>query len=197
VTARTLLILFDSIYLVALAAWLGAILFVSFGLAPIIFKVLDGPNAAKFVRAMFPRYYVWGATAGAIALPAVLGGPLAFPADLRGPIVGLQAGLILAGILIMLYCGNSLTPAINAARDRGPDQAAHFSQLHRRSVWLNGLAMLICVALVVLFVLRPTPKSSGILELSPQERAEKSIVEFSKRQAAFEKSQKLPGNTTP
>ena len=33
--------------------------------------------------------------------------------------VGVQAMVILAGILCMLYGGNSLTPAINQARDAG------------------------------------------------------------------------------
>ena len=82
--APGLLVLFDPAYLLALAAWIGAILFFSFGVAPIIFKVLAPEQAAKFVRALFPRYYAWGATCGAIALPAFLGAPLSFP-EFRGP----------------------------------------------------------------------------------------------------------------
>ena len=57
-----------------------------------------------------------------------------------GPAVGVQAMLILAGILIFLYCGNSLTPAINAARDEGPAGAERFDRLHKRSVRLNAVA---------------------------------------------------------
>ena len=60
--ARTLLMIFDAIFLMAMTAWLGAILFFSFGVAPIIFRVLEASQAAKFVRALFPRYYAWGAT---------------------------------------------------------------------------------------------------------------------------------------
>ena len=57
-SARVLLATFDAVYLIALGVWLGAMAFFSFGIAPIIFKVLDRESAAKFVRALFPKYYV-------------------------------------------------------------------------------------------------------------------------------------------
>jgi hypothetical protein len=148
----------------------GSILFVSFGVAPLIFRVLDAEPAARFVRALFPRYYAWGAISGAIALPAFLGVPLSFP-EYRGPMVAVQALLIVAGILIMLYAGNSLTPAINAARDAGPAESPRFERLHRRSVVLNGLVMLLGVGLLIAFATRPAPRTSGILEMTPDERA--------------------------
>jgi hypothetical protein len=165
-----LLGLFDSIYVLALTAWVGSILFFSFAVAPVIFTVLDSQNGAKFVRALFPRYYLWGAIAGAIALPAYVAGPLCFP-EYRGTIVGIQALIILAGTLIMLYAGNSLTPAINAARDQGPEGHKRFEALHRRSVWLNGLVLLMGLGLLIAFVNRPAPKTTGLNELSPRERA--------------------------
>ena len=112
-SSRFLLGVFDSVYVVALTAWVGSILFFSFGVAPIIFRVLGEQAGGKFVRALFPRYYLWGAIAGAIALPAFVAGPLCYH-EFRGPMVGVQALVILAGILTMLYGGNSLTPAINA-----------------------------------------------------------------------------------
>ena len=39
-----------------IAISLGAILFFSFVIAPVIFKVLDANNASKFVRKIFPHY---------------------------------------------------------------------------------------------------------------------------------------------
>ncbi len=169
-TARSLLALFDSAYVLALAAWVGSILFVSFVVAPIVFRVLGAEAGGRFVRALFPRYYAWGATAGAIALPAYLGVPLSYP-EYRGPLVAVQAGAIVAGILIMLYAGNSLTPAINAARDAGPPQQARFDRLHRRSVRLNALALALGIGLLIAFANRPAPRTSGIVEPSPVERA--------------------------
>jgi len=169
VTSRYLLAIFDSVYVVALAAWVGSSLFFSFGLAPIIFKVLGAETGGKFVRAVFPRYYLWGAISGAVALPAFVAGPLCYH-EYRGAMVGVQALAIIAGILIMLYGGNTLTPAINQARDGGPSHHERFVRLHRRAVLLNGLVMVVGVLLLVGFATRPAPRTSGIIEMTPAER---------------------------
>ena len=60
VSARFLVGIFDSVYLVALTAWVGSILFFLFGVAPLIFRVLSAEDASRFVRALFPRYYMLG-----------------------------------------------------------------------------------------------------------------------------------------
>ena len=158
--SRLLLAIFDSVYVIALSAWVGAILFFSFGVAPIIFRVLGAEAAARFVRALFPRYYAWGVGATAIALPSLICGPLAYP-ELRGASIGVQAMLIVIGLLIMLYCGNSLTPAINAARDAGSEQAPKFDRLHKRSVQLNGVALLLGLILLAGFAIRRPVGTSG------------------------------------
>jgi uncharacterized membrane protein len=163
VTAPVLLAIFDSVYAIALTAWVGSILFFSFVVAPIVFKVLDAEAGGKFVRALFPRYYLWGVISSAVALPALVCGALAFP-ERRGPMVGVQALAIVISLLIMLYCGNSLTPAINAARDEGPGSADRFDRLHKRSVILNGVVLLIGLALLVAFASRGAPKTGGIVE---------------------------------
>ena len=41
-----------------IAISLGAMLFFSFVIAPVIFKILDANNASKFVRKIFPHYYL-------------------------------------------------------------------------------------------------------------------------------------------
>jgi uncharacterized membrane protein len=170
VTARFLLAVFDSVYVIALTAWVGSILFFSFVVAPIIFQVLGAEAGGKFVRALFPRYYAWGAISGAVALPAAVGVPLSFP-EFRGPLVAVQALAILAGTLIMLYAGNSLVPALNAARDAGPAGRARFDRLQRRSVVLNGLVLGIGLGLLVAFANRPAPRTAGIIEATPVEHA--------------------------
>jgi uncharacterized membrane protein len=171
VQARLLLSIFDSIYVFALTAWVGSILFFSFAVAPIIFKVLGAESGAKFVRALFPRYYAWGVVSTAIALPAMVCGPLSVP-ELRGPMVGVQAAMIAVSLGIMLYCGNTLTPAINAARDEGPASADRFNRLHKRSVNLNAVVLLIGIVLLVGFAVRRTPRTPGIEETTPQEGVE-------------------------
>ena len=166
--APILLAVFNSIYVLALAAWVGSVAFLSFGVAPIIFRVLGMEAGGKFTRVLFPRYYLWGATAGAIALPAVVCGPMTYP-ELRGPAVLVQAVFVMAGALIMLYCGNSLTPAINAARDSGPGGAAKFDRLHKRSVRLNAVVLVIGAGLLIAFAARVGARPGGIVERSPGE----------------------------
>ncbi|CAN5910957.1 hypothetical protein BH23PLA1_BH23PLA1_15910 [soil metagenome] len=172
--APSLLMFFDAVYLIAMAAWVGSILFFSFGVAPIIFRVLPADSAARFVRTLFPRYYAWGATSGALALASFTCGVLSHP-EYRGARALIQIVLLLAGTLIMLYCGNALTPAINAARDAGAEQTGRFDRLHRRSVRLNSLVLLAGLGLLVAFVARPEPETTGIVETTPGQRAEPSV----------------------
>jgi hypothetical protein len=169
--ARTLLAIFDSVYLIAMAGWVGSILFFSFAVAPVIFRVLGAEAGGRFVRALFPKYYAWGVVCGAIALPAFVAAPLAFP-EYKGYGVGVQAMLILAGILIFLYCGNSLTPAINAARDEGPAGAERFDRLHKRSVRLNAVTLLLGLVLIVSHATRRPTTTEGIREMTIPERIE-------------------------
>ncbi|WP_435010326.1 DUF4149 domain-containing protein [Tundrisphaera lichenicola] len=166
-----LLSVFDSVYLLALTAWVGSILFFSFAVAPIIFRVLGAEPGSRFVRALFPRYYAWGVMSTAIALPAMVCGPLSVP-ELRGPMIAIQAILILGSLGVMLYCGNTLTPAINAARDEGPGSQKRFDRLHKRSVHLNAVVLMIGIALLIGFAFRKPIRTSGIHEMTPLERVE-------------------------
>jgi hypothetical protein len=169
VTARQLLALFDSIYLAALSIWIGSAVFMVFGLAPILIKAIDSESASKLVRAIFPRYYAAGAIAGAIALPSFVAGPLCY-SEYRGAMVAVQALAIIFGILLMLYGANSIVLAIGDrdGEGPGPSQTAHS---RRQAVGLNLIVILLAFSLVVAYVLRPAPKTSGIIEMTPQERA--------------------------
>ncbi len=169
-TSRYLLAVFDSVYLVALAVWIGSSMFFWFGIAPIIFSVLGGETGGKFVRAVFPRYYLWGAIAGAVALPAYVAGPLCYH-EYRGTMVGVQALAIISGILIMLYGGNSLTPAIDQASGGGQGGRERLERLHRRAVGLNVFVTVVGLSLLVAFATRPAPRTSGIIEVAPGEQA--------------------------
>ena len=188
-TASALLATFDAVYFIALGVWLGSMAFLSFGVAPIIFKVLDPQAASKFVRTLFPRYYAWCASAGAIALPAVLCGPLSFP-EYRGPWVGIQALLIAASTLTMFYCGQSLTPAINAARDKGPREQDRFGSLHRLSVRLNAAVMIVLVGLMIAHAARPAARTRGIVEPSPQERSRLELKALQEKSKMLEKTER-------
>ncbi|MEW4566380.1 DUF4149 domain-containing protein [Tautonia sp. JC769] len=183
IDSKTLLMVFDALFLLSMTAWLGAILFFSFGIAPVIFKVLEPAQAARFVRAIFPRYYAWGTTGATLALASLTSGILVRP-EYRGPWALAQILLVLSGIVINLYCGNALTPRINAARDAGPGHSARFDRLHRRSVRLNGLMLIFGVVLVVAHAFRPEPQGPGITEPTPAERARRSADRWQERSEA-------------
>jgi hypothetical protein len=169
VTSRQLLALFDSIYVTALATWLGSTAFFSFGITPVVSKVVRREGESRFTRAIFSRFYLWGAISGAIALPAFVAGPLCVH-EYRGAMVGVQALAIVLGILVMLYGGNSLAPAINSAADRAASNPEPLERLIRRAAGLNVLVMAVVFLLLVGLATRHAPRTSGIIEMTPEER---------------------------
>ena len=164
--------LFDVIYAISLIGWLGAILFFSFAVAPIIFRVLDAESAAKFVRTLFPRYYVWIAIFSVVALASFTSRPLVVP-ELRKYENLIFQGLLILNILIAFYCGNSLTPSINRARDAGEAEKLKFDALHKRSVRLNVISLFIGCICLIAFEGRKTPTTAGIVEEPVESRVEK------------------------
>lgn len=171
-TALQLLWLFDSIYGIALVGWLGAILFFSFGVAQIIFTVLDESSAAKFVRTLFPRYYAWIAMFSVVALFGFTARPLVVP-ELRNYNNLIFQAILIFNILLAFYCGNSLSPAINKARDAGASETARFKSLHRRSVYLNIVSLMAGLICLVAFEGRVAPTSAGIVEEPVESRVER------------------------
>jgi len=132
------------------ALLVGSMLFFAAMVAPMVFKVLDGPTAGRFIRRLFPVYYLgMFAFAGVAALAA------AFVRPLDAAVLGVVA-------LGFLYARQILMPRINAMRDQelaqdssaGDTQAGksaagkRFQRLHSLSVWINGAQFL--VATVVL-----------------------------------------------
>jgi hypothetical protein len=164
------LTLFDSVYLAALSVWIGGAFFFMFGVGPILFRMAGAESGVKLVRAIFPRYYLGGAIAGAVALPAFVAGPLCYQ-EFRGAIVGVQSLAIFVGIMLMLYGANSLAPAIGEAQGAGESSAGRLERLQRRATGVNLLVVLIGLSLLVSFASRPAPKTAGLVEMTPQERA--------------------------
>ncbi|MFB6184296.1 MAG: DUF4149 domain-containing protein [Haloarculaceae archaeon] len=124
----------------ALGAWLGAMAFFSFVAAPTVFDVLERDRAGTVVNAIFPTYYVVGVGAGTLALLAAVG---------RGALTGFDAPLLLVvvatvvAVLLAAYARWILIPKMGRAGEDG------FARYHRRSVLLNGLALVaVAVALV-------------------------------------------------
>ncbi|MEL6344157.1 MAG: DUF4149 domain-containing protein [Myxococcota bacterium] len=121
---------------------LGSMLLFVAIVAPTVFKVLEPEPAGGFLRALFPRLYVW-ITAVAAVTSVVL---------LFSTVLG---ALLMFGVAVgAAYSNWILTPQINAARDAwkagGKDFAkANFDRLHNLSTRIYGV-QLIGVGLVLI-----------------------------------------------
>jgi len=128
------------ISLLATAALFGSMMFFSAVMAPLIFIKLGGEDAGRFIRQVFPWYYLV-----VIALGAVAAVTLAFSRPVDGAIL---AAVACAGVATR----QGLMPMINRARDAmlAGDGASkrRFARLHRLSVWINGV-QIIAVAIVL------------------------------------------------
>lgn len=132
--------------LYAAAGLFGGIVFLSGVIAPTAFQALPGDMAARFVRAVFPRYYVF-----ILLMSATMG------AGLLGGVAPIHVAVIafaIAASAAWLRWG--LTPAINALRDRelAGDEAAGrgFAVRHRISVIVNVIQLILaayCLAWLI------------------------------------------------
>ncbi len=127
------------------AALFGSMVFFSFIMAPLIFTQLDEATAGRFIRAVFPWYYI---------VLVVLSGLCAVFLFLPAP---LEAGVMLAIASLALVSRQVLMPAINGYRDRANQgdtvAESRFNQLHRASVIIN-MVQLVGVTLVVILLAR-------------------------------------------
>ena len=103
--------------------------------APVVFKVLDNQNASKFLRKIFPRYYL---LLFLITILALLISYLFFDTfDILAAIVAVSFS----------FLGFIIIPITNSARDRGWDKL--FKWLHNLSVF-NTLVIMV-VAIIQIF----------------------------------------------
>jgi hypothetical protein len=131
----------QTIGLIATAAVVGAILLFASVVAPTTFAALDAASGQRFLRRVFPRYYLYLIVASGIASACVI----AFHPRL---------GALLAAIAVStLVVRQVVMPRINASRDAdlAGDAAAgaRFRLLHRAAVAVNVLQLL--VACLVLY----------------------------------------------
>ena len=121
----------------AIGITLGAMLFFSACVAPLVFMRLEAAIAGRFIRALFPWYYGFGLAGSALG------------ALLCAGVAPMAAALSLASALGFLLARQVLMPAINAARDAAmadPAAARRFDRLHRASVLLNLVQVIVLLA---------------------------------------------------
>ena len=135
--------------LVAVAGVFGAMTFFAFVYAPLVFIKLGTETGGRFIREVFPVYYVaMGATSIAAAVL------LAFASAARG-----ADALAMAGMGVVFFLARFvLLPIINRNRDAGQagDLAAkkRFDALHRASVVVNAVQMLAVLVVLVRYAVR-------------------------------------------
>ena len=99
--------------------------------APVVFKVLDDENASKFLRKIFPRYYL---LLFLITLLALLISYLFFKTfDIYAAIIA----------VFFSFLGYIIIPLTNIARDRGWDNL--FKWLHNLSVFNTLVIMVVAI----------------------------------------------------
>ena len=135
--------------LACVAGWLGIQAFFSFGVAPVVFRVIDRAAAGDAVSAVLPRYYLCGVVLTAVALvSSVLALRRGTDRFADGTAVVLCA-LMLASVL---WAWLVVLPQGEAARRTRSDTA--FVQAHRRAVQLNGVSVLAGGALILVRIVR-------------------------------------------
>ena len=116
---------------------LGIMLFFSFIIAPVVFTTLDGENARKFIRRIFPFYYNVNLVISFIVLITFF-----FLSKF-----GIEFILILTITILFAISNYYLMPLINKYRDE--KQNKKFKYSHFISVVINFIQMIFLVFLLI------------------------------------------------
>ena len=119
-----------------IAISLGAMLFFSFVIAPVIFKILDANNASKFVRKIFPHYYLINLVLLSIAVLLLL------------YISSINLDFYITLIIAILFAFSLfiLMPLINKLKDNKEERKFKYS--HTLSVIINFIQIIGLIYLV-------------------------------------------------
>ena len=127
----------DSLIQSIVAICLGMMIFFSFILAPMIFKILDPENAGKFVRKIFPYYYFVNLVFLSIVVILFL----------LNSIINFEFYIIVSLVISFIFAQFILMPFINKLRDNNEENK--FKYAHGFSVAINFLQMIGLVFLLI------------------------------------------------
>ena len=127
----------DSLIQSIVAICLGMMIFFSFILAPMIFKILDPENAGKFVRKIFPYYYF-------VNLVFLLTVVILFLLNSK---INFEFYIIVSLVISFIFAQFILMPFINKLRDNNEENK--FKYAHSFSVAINFLQMIGLVFLLI------------------------------------------------
>ncbi len=124
---------------ILVSIWSGVIIFFSAVVAPTVFKSLEEREAGVFLRAFFPKYYVFGIVLGIVSVVTLMFMPI--NAILTYAIVAMTALTLL---------GRMSIPIINNARDSG--DVAGFKKYHLISVMMNVITLVIGIVILGIYL---------------------------------------------
>ena len=127
----------DSLIQNIIAICLGMMIFFSFILAPMIFKILDPENAGKFVRKIFPYYYFVNLVFLSIVVILIL----------LNSKINFEFYIIVSLVISFIFAQFILMPFINKLRDNNEENK--FKYAHGFSVVINFLQMIGLVFLLI------------------------------------------------
>jgi hypothetical protein len=119
---------------VLISIWVGVIIFFSAIIAPTVFKTLDEKSAGVFLRAFFPKYYLFAIVIGLAALALIM------IFDIK---VSNILYIAIVSMTILSIISRFMIPMINNARDMGEKGKEKFNRLHMLSVSLNVITLVI------------------------------------------------------
>ena len=119
---------------VLISIWVGVIVFFSAIIAPTVFKTLDEKSAGAFLRAFFPKYYLFAIVIGLAALALIM------IFDIK---VSNILYIAIVSMTILSIISRFMIPMINNARDMGEKGKEKFNRLHMLSVSLNVITLVI------------------------------------------------------
>ena len=119
-----------------IAVSLGAMLFFSFVIAPVIFKVLDANNASKFVRKIFPHYYLINLVILSVAVLLLL----------YISSINLDFYITLVVTILFAFSLFILMPLINKFKDSKEEKKFKYS--HALSVIINFIQIIGLIYLI-------------------------------------------------
>ncbi len=125
-----------SLFLASLALWIGAAVFFSAGVLPLLFTSLAPAEAGRIAALIFPVYFRAGLAVGLVACAA---------AALLARMPGRKWKAVLALLVLMTLAQGWSAVVIHPemALIRGVDaEVARFQQLHELSVRLNAVVLL-------------------------------------------------------
>ena len=124
-----------ALYLTAIT--LGAMIFFSFVVAPITFKLLDEENSRKFIRGIFPFYYLLNLTLSFVA-------SILFFLNQN---LSIDFLLMVSVIVLFAISHFILMPMINKFRDNNEDKKFKIS--HFISVIINFIQLIFLVIILL------------------------------------------------